>query len=152
MVTGTGFLTAAHIFCATFGYAGLIYVNLWLAQVAKGGDTQAIVAAAQSAMRVTRLSGPILGLGILLGFALAPAAGFPLSQPWLIATYLLMLIGIAIQALVAVPWLIQTIRFAQLAASEGAAQLDTRRPALIAWAFAIDFALIVLMMASKPLF
>lgn len=149
MITGTGFLTAAHVFCATFGYAGLIYVNLWLAQVAKGGDTQAIVAAAQSAMRVTRVAGPILGLGVLLGFVLAPAAGFPLSQPWLIATYVLMLIGIAIQALLAVPWLMQAIRSQQLAASE-AVQLDTRRPALIAWAFAIDFALIVLMMAAKP--
>ena len=147
MITGTALLAAAHIVFTTFGLAGLTTVNVWLALAAKEPST--LSATARIALSVERIAGPILGLGIILGFALAPATGYPLSQPWLLTTYGLILAGIAIQIFVAVPWHLQAARAAQDAAGP-APQLNPRGPVLVAWAFAIELALIALLMAGKP--
>lgn len=142
MITGMGALLAAHVFCTTLGYSGLACVNIWLAQVARQGDSGLLALAAQSSLRVERIVGPVLGLGLLLGFAVAGVMRVPLSTGWLLLAYGLIVLGGATQALVAVPW--------HLKAANGAA-VDARRPAIAAWAFAINMALLVFVMATRPM-
>jgi hypothetical protein len=142
MITGMGLLLSAHIFCTTLGYSGLAYVNIWLAQVARQGDAAAIVPAAQSSLRVERIAGPILGVGVLLGFGVAAAMHIPLLTGWLLIAYGLIILGGVTQALIAVPWHLQ--------AASGVAS-DTRRPVIAAWAFVINLALLVLVMATRPI-
>jgi hypothetical protein len=144
MITGFGLLLAAHVFCTTLGYAGLACINIWLAGVSRTGDASAIAIAARSSLQVERIVGPILGAGIVLGFAVAAIAHIPLTMGWLIAAYVLIALGGATQALLAVPWHVQ--------AANGSTTLDKRRPAIAAWAFAATMALLVLVMVTRPSF
>lgn len=143
MITGIGLLLVLHVFCTTLGYAGLACINLWLAIVLRQGDAAAVTSAARASLQTERVVGPFLGIGIVLGFAMAYVARLPLATTWLLAAYALVAAGGAIQLLVAVPWHVQ-------AARSISGTLDMRRPALAAWAFGIDMLLLIGVMIAKP--
>jgi uncharacterized membrane protein (Fun14 family) len=147
MLTTVTLLKAAHVFCTTLGLSGLAVVNIWLAQMARGSDGASLTAAARTSFNVQRIVGPLLGIGILLGFWLAYSEGAGFLAPWLVIAYVLVLIGGAIQGTVAIPWVRQAMNASDPAAI---AQLDNRRPAIAAWAFTINLALIVFLMVVKP--
>ena len=79
-MTWQGALLAAHIICVTLGYGGLI--------VAGSG-----LVAPENVPRATRMFGPLLGIGLILGFALVGVLGLPHTAKWLIATYILVILG-----------------------------------------------------------
>jgi uncharacterized membrane protein len=133
---------AAHVFCTTLGLSGLACVNIWLAQVVRQGDAGTTALAARSSLRVERIVGPLLGIGILLGFWLAIAAHIPLLSGWLLTAYGLIVLGGVTQAALAVPWHVK--------AASGETALDPGRPALAAWAFTINMALLVFLMVLRP--
>lgn len=97
-------LTAIHAVLATLGFGGMIATNAWLLLLVRNDDPAAAVAGIRTWRRAMRLFGPALGGGMLVGFALALMMGMPLTAAWLIATYALILLLVAAQATVMVPW------------------------------------------------
>lgn len=55
-------------------------------------------------LATARVFGPVLGAGVLAGFALALLTGMPLNALWLVATYALIVLALAVQAAIMVPW------------------------------------------------
>jgi hypothetical protein len=109
-VNAFSLMLLAHVLFTTAGYAGLIASNVWLLLLVKG-RIAAPVATSLTAWRTSsRIFGPLLGLGILIGFGLASGLHVPLASGWLIATYLSIAIAIAVAASVMVPWQIRTSR------------------------------------------
>jgi hypothetical protein len=103
-------LLVAHVLCTTIGYAGLIAGNAYLLFLTGSGDAGAIASGLTAWRKTARTFGPLLLIGLLLGFALAAAFRIPLGAPWLVATYALILAVIAIQAGVMVPWQLRSDR------------------------------------------
>lgn len=105
-------LTVAHVLLAMGGYAGLIATNIWLLMLTGAGDAAVFLRGVQTWQRTARIFGPLLGLGVLIGFATAVTAGFSLLSPWLIATYALILIVLIGQASLTVPFNLHAERMA----------------------------------------
>ena len=80
-MTWQGALLAAHIICVTLGYSVLIVVASGVAP--------------DAAARLMRISGPLLGVGLLLGFIVVWAMGLPFTAKWLIASYVLVILAMA---------------------------------------------------------
>jgi uncharacterized membrane protein len=97
-------LTIVHVLLTMGGYAGLIAINAWLLLLCATGDSNLIAKGVQIWQRTGRIFGPLLGLGVLAGFATAGAAGISLLSPWLIATYALIIIVVGGQAALMVPF------------------------------------------------
>jgi hypothetical protein len=138
-------LIATHVILATSGYAGLIVTNAWLLMLCRNADGSVIVAAVNGWRRMVRIFGPLLGVGMLAGFALALLMGMPLSAAWLIATYVLVLIALGAQAALMVPWQ----RRAQALIVRGAA-LSTRPIAATLALFCVAYAGILSLMVLRP--
>ena len=142
---GLGILLAAHICCTTLGLGGLVSANGTLAAVAANAHGDAFRRGVGYSLALNRVFGPLLGIGILIGFALMAAAGIAASSRWLLIAYALVVAGIAFQASVAVPW-----QRRALAADPDDAAIDRRTPLLAAGIFALDFVAIVFVMVLKP--
>ena len=82
MMTWQGALLALHIVCVTLGYGGLI--------VATSGFV-----APENIQRMMRVFGPLLGLGLLIGFIVVWAMGLPFTAKWLIASYVIVILAMA---------------------------------------------------------
>ncbi len=61
-------LVTAHVILTTKGYVGLIAANLWLLQLCRGRRTEIMMEAISVWRRSARFFGPLLGIGVLLGF------------------------------------------------------------------------------------
>jgi hypothetical protein len=149
MTTPAALLIAAHVICTTLGYGGLIVGNVALAFVARRGETQATAAAFGAVVGIERLFGPLLGVGVLLGIGTLAALHLPGSAPWLIVTYLVIVVGLVLQGAVAVPFHLRYLR-----ASENGAVLPdehaARTATWIAAAFAAMFVVLVTLMVARP--
>jgi hypothetical protein len=149
MTTPSALLIAAHVICTTLGYSGLIVGNVALAVVARRGETQSTAVAFQAVVAIERLFGPLLGIGVLLGMGTVAALHLPGSAPWLIVSYVLIVIGLALQGAVAIPFHLRYLR-----ASESGAVLAhdnaARTATWIASAFAAMFVLLVTLMVARP--
>ena len=141
---GLGILLAAHICCTTLGLGGLVSANALLVPAAAAGGDPFRRTVGYSLV-LGHIFGPLLGIGILLGFALMAGAGFAPMSRWLVIAYALILAGIALQAAVAIPW-----QRRALAADSVGAAVDRRTPLSVAVAFALDFVAIVFVMVLKP--
>jgi hypothetical protein len=149
MTTPAALLIAAHVICTTLGYGGLIVGNVALAFVARRGETQATAAAFGAVVGIERLFGPLLGVGVLLGIGILAALHLPGSAPWLIVTYLVIVVGLVLQGAVAVPFHLRYLR----AAENGAVLPDehaARTATWIAAAFAAMFVVLVTLMVARP--
>ena len=145
-MSGTSALVAAHVICTTLGYGALIVANVWLALNPRTAERAVLEAQARSALTVSRIFGPLLGIGVLLGIAALAVTKLPAFSPWLVTTYALIVLALLIQGVVAIPWHIR----AQRALAAGSIVDRPRTPALVAAAFTLIFALIITMMVAKP--
>ena len=105
-------LTIVHVLLTMGGYAGLIAVNVWLLLLCRTGNSNLIATGVEIWRNTARIFGPLLGVGVLLGFATAGTAGISLLSPWLVATYALIAIVIAGQAVLTVPFSLRAQRLA----------------------------------------
>jgi hypothetical protein len=138
-------LIALHVILTTAGYIGLIAANLWLLLLSSGGDGTALAAGVRSWRQSARLFGPMLGVGVLVGFALALVMRVPLGAAWLITTYALVVIAIAAQARLMIPW--------QLAADAAIARgerVSTRTVTIVLSIFSVAYVGIVTLMLLRP--
>jgi hypothetical protein len=149
MTTPSALLVSAHVICTTLGYGGLIVGNVALAVVARRGETQSTAIAFQVVLAIERLFGPLLGIGVLLGIATLAALHLPGSAPWLILSYVLILIGLALQGAVAVPFHLRHVRASESGAAL-AGENAARTATWIAIAFAAMFVLLVTLMVARP--
>ena len=149
MTTGVSALVAAHVIFTTLGYSALVVANVSVALSAREREPQSWTDALRTAVRISRIFGPLLGIGILLGIAALFATHLPAFSPWLVATYALIVMALVLQAAVALPWYGRSLQAATPGAPRDIAP-DRRAPAVFAIAFAAAFAIIVALMVMKP--
>jgi hypothetical protein len=149
MATATGALIAAHVICTTLGYAGLICANLWLVVMLRLREPALSGPAVRSSLQMNRIFGPLLGAGILLGIAVMIVMHVPASSLWLASSFAVIVLALALQAAVAIPWHIRSLR-AISSGADPSTMLSERTPSLISAAFVVAFALIVLLMVMRP--
>jgi hypothetical protein len=138
-------LIATHVILTTAGYVGLIAANLWLLMLSHSRDARALAAGVRSWRRSARLFGPMLGVGVLAGFALALTIHVPLGAAWLIATYVLILLAMGAQGRLMIPW--------QLAADAAIARgepVSTRTVTIVLSIFSVAYVAIVTLMLLRP--
>lgn len=138
-------LTAAHVVLTTSGYAGLIATNAWLLTLCRGRDAAILLAGVTAWRQLTRWFGPLLGIGILAGFALAMLMGMSLLATWLVATYVLVIVTMVTQATITVPWQ----RRAEAAIARGE-PLSTRPLAIALVTFCLVYIAILSLMLIRP--
>lgn len=97
-------LLFAHVLLATTGYVGLIAANVYVLFLTGSRDARVISAGLTAWRHASQIFGPLLLIGVFMGFGLAGAFHIPLGSPWLVGTYLLIAAVVAIQALVMIPW------------------------------------------------
>jgi hypothetical protein len=137
-------LVALHVCCTTLGLGGLVCANVLLALTAGGADAPSLTRMAGVSLLGNRIFGGLLGAGVLLGLATMGAEHVPANATWLVLTYALIVLGIAFQAAVAVPWQLRIVRSAETVTA------PARTARLIAAAFLLQFVLIVFVMVVKP--
>jgi hypothetical protein len=137
-------LLALHVCCTTLGLGGLVCASVLLALTADGADARSLMRMAALTLLANRIFGGLVGVGVLFGLATMEAAHVPANATWLILTYAVIVLGIAFQALVAIPWQLRIVRAAETVAA------PVRTARLIAAAFALQFVLIVFIMVVKP--
>lgn len=138
-------LLVAHAAFTTAGYVGLIATNLWLLLLGRQQQASTVVAAVSTWRRSARLFGPVLGIGLLLGFWLASVAGVPLVTPWLIVTYALIVLALGTQAAIMVPW---QLRAESIIAQGG--QVSVRPIIAVLSVFCFVYVSIVGLMLVRP--
>ena len=137
-------LTIVHVLFTMGGYAGLITMNAWLLLLCRTGDSDIIAKGVGIWQNTGRIFGPLLGLGVLLGFATAGAARISLLSPWLIATYAVILVVLAGHAALMVPF---NLRARRLASGE---TVSTRPIALAISLLTLGYICIPVLMFSRP--
>jgi hypothetical protein len=105
-------LIVVHVLLVMAGYVGLIATNAWLLALCRTGDAGTIAAAVRAWRTLARVFGPLLGLGVLAGFALAGVMRMPLTALWLVVTYALIIVALGAQASIMVPWQLRAERIA----------------------------------------
>ncbi|HVR47301.1 MAG TPA: hypothetical protein VMT95_11800 [Candidatus Binatia bacterium] len=138
-------MVAAHVILTTLGYAGLIVGNAWLAALCRNADGATVLAGVKVWRRLVRVFGPLLGLGVLVGFALALKMGTPLIAGWLVITYALIVVALGAQAALMVPWQVR----AEATIASGA-PLSTRPIVATVWIFSIAYVGILTLMLWRP--
>lgn len=136
---------AAHVILTTLGYSGLIVGNAWLAALCRNADGATVIAGVKVWRRLVRVFGPLLGLGVLVGFALAVKMGTPLVAGWLVITYVLIVVALGAQAALMVPWQVR----AEAAIASGT-PLSTRPIVATVWIFSIAYVGILTLMLWRP--
>jgi hypothetical protein len=138
-------MVAAHAVLTTTGYVGLIAINAWLATLCRNADAAVVLAGVHAWRRLVRVFGPLAGLGVIAGFALAAKMGMPLTAGWLVATYGLIVVALGVQGAMMAPWQLR----AQAAAASGAA-LSTRPVVVTVWVFTLSYIAILTLMLWRP--
>src|ERR1700736_95685 len=133
-------LLALHVCCTTLGLGGLVCANVLLALVAGGADAPALARMVRVTLLANRIFGGLLGAGVLLGLATVGAEHVRVNSTWLVITYALVVLGIAFQAAVAIPWQLRIVRAPQTVIA------PARTARLIAGAFLLQFVLLVFVM------
>lgn len=139
-------LTVAHVILVTAGYVGLIATNAWLLVLSAAAEPATVRSAVQTWRGMARIFGPLVGSGILAGFALALRLGFPLTGLWLLVTYALVVAALGVQAAVMVPWQLR----AESALATGRA-LPRGSVALVLSVLTIVYIAIAALMLLRPM-
>jgi hypothetical protein len=144
-MNGYSTLLVAHILFTTAGYVGLIATNSVVLILCARREPGLIADAISAWRRSVRIFGPILGIGLLLGFWLAQVLHVGLASLWLLVTYALVVAALATQAAIMIPWQFR----AHAAATEGAA-LSARPIVTVVSVFTIVYIAIVSLMTLRP--
>jgi hypothetical protein len=97
-------LLYGHVLLATAGYVGLIATNVYVLFLSHSREPLIVRVGLTAWRKSTRVFGPMLALGVVIGFFLAANSRVPLSSVWLIATYVLVAIAMGVQVAVMIPW------------------------------------------------
>lgn len=143
MLTPT--LIVIHVVLTTAGYVGLIAANAWLLLLCASREPGTITAGVRVWRRLARVFGPVLGAGMLAGFALAIVMSMPLNALWLVATYALIVLAMAVQGAIMVPW---QLRFERTGGS--GAPAPTRPIVAVLSALTIAYIGIASLMLLRP--
>jgi hypothetical protein len=100
-------LIVSHVVFTTAGYMGLIATNAWLLFLCRSENPNVVIGGVQTWRAIVRIFGPLLGVGLLFGIALALNTGIPLWAPWLLVSYVLIVAALGTQAAIMVPWQIR---------------------------------------------
>ena len=138
-------LTVTHIVLVTAGYIGFIALNAWVLVLARDKNPSIVLAGLRAWRRLVRIFGPVLGLGVLAGFADAVYAGFSLTSLWLVGAYVLIVLSACTQAALMVPWQLR----AEGAIARGET-LSTRPIAALIALFFIFYVTITSLMFIRP--
>lgn len=138
-------LLLTHVLFATAGYVGLIAANVYLLFVTGNRDVNAIVAGLSAWRKSTRIFGPLLALGVLVGFGLAAMFHVSLISTWLVITYVLVVAALGIMGGVMVPWQIRSDR--SLAAGVIPPLLPVR---VVVTSLAVIYTAIIGLMIARP--
>jgi hypothetical protein len=138
-------LVATHAVLTTSGYVGLIAINAWLATLCRNADAAIVAAGVNAWRRLVRVFGPLAGLGVIAGFVLAVKMGQPLTAGWLVVTYALIVVALAAQGALMIPWQAR----AEAAVASGAA-LRTRPVVATIWVFSFTYVVILTLMLWRP--
>lgn len=104
MAPTTSALLVIHVVLVMTGYAGLIASNLWLLVLCRNAGAPEVGRAVAAWRTLARTFGPILGVGVLAGLALAVRMGMPLTALRLLFTYGLIVLALGAQAAIMIPW------------------------------------------------
>lgn len=138
-------LLLTHVLFATAGYVGLIAANVYLLFVTGNRDVNAIVVGLSAWRKSTRIFGPLLALGVLVGFGLAAMFHVSLISTWLVITYVLVVAALGIMGGVMVPWQIRSDR--SLAAGVIPPLLPVR---VVVTSLAVIYTAIIGLMIARP--
>jgi hypothetical protein len=138
-------LLIAHIIFTTAGYVGLIATNVVVLILCRRQNVSLVGEAIAAWRRCVRIFGPILGIGLLLGFWLAGLMHIGFASLWLLITYALVIVALVVQGMLMVPW--------QFRAQDAAAResgLSVRPIVTVVSAFTIFYIAIVSLMVVRP--
>lgn len=138
-------LLLTHVLLATAGYVGLIAANIYLLFVTGNRDANALAVALTAWRKSTRIFGPLLALGVLLGFGLAAMFHVSLLSTWLVITYVLVVAALGITGGVMVPWQIRSDRI--LAAGVIPPLMPVR---VVVTSLAVIYTAIIGLMIARP--
>lgn len=138
-------LLLTHVLLATAGYVGLIAANVYLLFVTGNRDANAVAVALTAWRRSTRVFGPVLALGVLLGFGLAAMFHVSLLSTWLLITYALVVAALGIMGGVMLPWQIRSDRI--LAAGVIPPLMPVR---IVVTSLAVIYTAIIGLMIARP--
>ena len=77
-----GILLVLHVLLTTAGYVGLIATNAHLLAISSAQSPDDVLKGLRLWRRFARVFGPLLGVGVLLGFGLVGIAHVPLGARW----------------------------------------------------------------------
>lgn len=103
-------LLISHVLLTTAGYAGIIATHAYMLYVSRSQNIDAVRAGLTAWRNSAQTFGPLLGVGVLVGFGLACAMHVPLLSRWLIIAYVLVALALATQAGVTIPWQLRSTR------------------------------------------
>lgn len=129
-----------HVTLTTAGFIGLIAANAWLLVLCSAPNPPAD-AALKTWRRVAQIFGPMLAVGVLCGFAVSILLGIPLTEPWLVATYILSAVALAAQLGIMIPW---HLRADKILASGG--HIATRPIVVVLWTLSIVYVSLITVM------
>lgn len=136
-------LLVAHVLLTTAGYAGIIATHAYMLYVRRSQNLDAIRAGLSAWRNAAQTFGPLLGIGVLIGFGLAGAMHVPLLSRWLIIAYILVALALATQAGVTIPWQLRSAR----AVEAGAVPAMGPIRFAVVWMSLIYTALLIVMLA-----
>lgn len=138
-------LLFAHVLVTTSGYVGLIATNAYALLLFRSRDPQIAWSGLTAWRNSARIFGPLLAVGILLGFALAATSGIPLNSRWLILAYALIVVALGVQAGITIPWQLRSNRTLQ------AGQLPSTSPLVfVLTMLSLLYTAILWLMVSQP--
>lgn len=97
-------ILAAHVILTTVGFVGLIASNVWLIRLCQQPDGVAVRQAVSTWRLAAQIFGPMLGLGVLIGFWVAVLFHESMASFWLLVTYGLIVLALGTQAAIMIPW------------------------------------------------
>jgi uncharacterized membrane protein len=119
------FYIAVHALVGILAFGILALPGFYFARIAKSRNVAAIRVAFAIAVKRGRIGGPLAILTSLFGIWVAYAAGYSLSAGWLIASYVVVAILVALGLGVHARWEAKVYKLA-LASSESAASPELR--------------------------
>jgi hypothetical protein len=147
----TPFAKYAHVVAMFAAVTIQVGSDLYFLRVARNGDANATSRLGHAIRRRGAIEGPILEIGILFGLLTALLGGFNFLAPWLIASYVLIAIGLLNVFRVAAPAFTSILDAADASDAAGIAKLlETGPYRLAALVNALMYATVIFMMVVKP--
>lgn len=144
-----------HILTVVAAISAAMVPELVLHMVGRSGDVAAIRGVTAVADRIGRFIAPLFLLAALFGFVAVFTGGFDPFRPWLIASYVVFVIAMAVGGAVSAPWAMRMGRAAAASpldapSAELQAAIHDRRAAVATAILVTAIAVLIFLMVVKP--